>query len=369
MPDGLVPLPPLFVGPTAATALALVRSPLLSIAGKLRAALEPVLPPRSSPNDESVRAFMARRFGAELADAVIEPLLGGIYGQQTDRLSAHACLPRLRELEAQHGSVLLGIRRTIRANRRAGAPVAASVTLREGMASLPQALAARLAPRIVLRTPVRALHRHGTNRFALTTPSGTLTCNAVILATPAWATAPLLATIAPDAAAPLAALEHKAFVCVSLGFHRRAVPHPLDGTGWLRGRTDERPTLACTWASQKWWGRAPDDHVLVRSMLAFDGAPDADFVAAACADLRDVLGVTTRPLLVRVHRVPRATPIYEVGHEARMGTALAATHAAGALALAGNAYAGVGVPDCGASGEAAARGVLQALARSAARAA
>lgn len=359
-PGGLVPLPPVFAGASAATALALATTPLLSLRGKVRVALEPFVPARRDPDDESVRAFVARRFGGELADRVIEPLVGGIHGHDTARLSALGCLPRLRALEDAHGSVTIAMRRLLRERRRHGrAALPPAVTFRRGMASLPEALHRTIGDRIRFETPARRIDRTR-DGFTIDTPRGAVDCDGVVLAAPAWQAPALVEQLSPELASVLADIRHKALACVTLAFERGDVPRPLDGTGWVRGAGDPRTTLACTWSSAKWWERAPHGFVLLRCILPPDGEPE-DLIAAALADLRDLLGVRASPYLTRVRRIPRATPIYAVGHGALAARAHAAAEAVGALALAGNAWGGVGVPDCGSSGEAAAHAVLTRL--------
>jgi oxygen-dependent protoporphyrinogen oxidase len=233
------------------------------------------------------------------------------------------------------------------------------VTLRRGMGSLTDAMARGLGVRCA--TTVERIVRVGEG-FRVETVGGAIECDGVVMAVPAWRIPPLVEAIAPALAADLATVAHKALDCVTLGWQRREIPHPLDGTGWVRAAGDARPTLACTWASQKWPERAPSGFVLLRSVLALPGGDDGDLVAAARADLRDLLGVTAWPAFTCVRRLPRATPIYEVGHAQLAARMVARAAELGAFALAGNAYGGVGVPDCVASGEDAARAVLAALA-------
>jgi oxygen-dependent protoporphyrinogen oxidase len=361
--DALVPMPPILgpLGPAATWAF--LRSPLLSFAGKLRAAVEPLVPRRSSGDDESLADFAVRRFGPELASAVLEPLLAGIYGAETHRLSAHACVPRLCELERAHGSVVLGMQKALRARRRsrergvlALPPV---VTLRRGMESLPATAARGLG--IELGVAASALVRAG-HGFRLATTHGTLACDGVVLATPAWRLPAVVEGLAPDLAADLARIAHKRLDVVTLAYRRSDVPHPLDGTGWVRAAEDPRATAACTWASEKWPERAPAGFVVMRSVLTAPAPDDAALVAGARADLADLLGVKAEPTLVRVRRLPRATPIYPVGHLLLVERIAARAAELGAVALAGNAYRGVGIPDCIASGERAAAAVLATLA-------
>ncbi len=360
--DALVPIPPILgpLGPAAAWEF--LRSPLLSLGGKVRAALEPLVPRRRDESDESIADFVVRRFGRELAGAVLDPLLGGLYGADTQRLSMATCLPRLCELERVHGSVVLGMRHALRARRRrarAGEVVLPpAVTLRRGMGSLPDAAARGLG--VELGVAAWSLARMG-DGFRVGTTKGEIGCDAVVLATPAWTLPALLEPLAPDLAADLATIAHKRLDVVTLAWRRSEIPHLLDGTGWVRAVGDPRPTAACTWASEKWPERAPRGFVLTRSVLAAPALSDDDLVAAARGDLADLLGVTAEPSLIRVRRIARATPIYEVGHGDLVARVRERTAALGAVALAGNAYRGVGVPDCLASGEDAAGAVLRAL--------
>lgn len=359
-PGGLVPLPPVFAGASASTAIAIATTPLLSLRGKVRVALEPFVPGRRDPEDESVRSFVARRFGGELADKVIEPLVGGIHGHDTARLSALGCLPRLRALEEAHGSVTLAMRRLLRERRRHGrAATPPAVTFRRGMASLPEALHRTIGDHVRFDTPARRIARTR-DGFTIDTRHGAIDCDGVVLATPAWQAPALVEQLSPELASILADVRHKALACVTLAFERGQVPRALDATGWVRGAGDQRTTLACTWSSAKWWERAPHGYVLLRCILPVDGEPE-DLVAAARADLRDLLGIRAEPYLTRIRKMPRATPIYAVGHRTLAARAHAAAEAVGALALAGNAYGGVGVPDCGTSGEKAAAAVLSRL--------
>lgn len=358
----LVPMPPILgpLGPAATWAF--LRSPLLSFAGKLRAIVEPLVPRRSSGDDESLAGFAARRFGPELASAVLEPLLAGIYGAETHRLSAHACVPRLCELERMHRSVVFGMQkalRTRRRNRAAGALVLPPVvTLRRGMESLPATAARGLG--VELGVAASGLV-HAGRGFRLATTHGALACDGVVLATPAWRLPALVESVAPDLAADLARVAHKRLDVVTLAYRRSDVPHPLDGTGWVRATGDPRATAACTWASEKWPERAPAGWVLLRSVLTAPDLDDAALVASARDDLADLLGVKAAPALVRTRRLPRATPIYALGHPELVARIAARAAELGAVALAGNTYGGVGIPDCVASGERAAAAVLAAL--------
>jgi oxygen-dependent protoporphyrinogen oxidase len=189
--------------------------------------------------------------------------------------------------------------------------------------------------------------------------------DAVVLAVPAFAAAPLLDGVDGKLAELHREIPYASSVVVSLAFARTDVV-PLDGYGYLVPRTEGSDVLACTWSSQKWEGRAPDEFVLVRVYAGRYGGRDLSveddqaLVALAQEELRP-LGVVAEPTLTRVHRWPLGMPQYVLGHPERVDAINRAVERHPGLALAGAAYRGVGIPDCIASGEAAAESVAQAL--------
>jgi oxygen-dependent protoporphyrinogen oxidase len=363
--DGvLVRLPQMFAPSPRTVVREVLQTPLLTFRGKLRIGGEPFVRKARDGRDESVGAFVTRRFGRELLESVVAPLIGGIYGGDADSLSAEACLPRLRALERQHGSVALGMRRMLRARQRRVTReevLPPMVSLQDGMETLPATLAARLGPRLSFGVAVERISRRADGRFGLATSAGDLTCDGVVLAVPAWRAPALLETLAPDVAAPLAALPHMALDCVTLAWDDRAIPALPAGTGFVTAPVGSRPTIACTWASRKWPGRAAPGFTLVRSVLSQPDAANTDVETLALRDLRELLGIDAPPALVRVRRHPRATPIYRVGWGEEVAAMRARARALGAFALAGNAHGGVGIPDCVRSGELAAEAVLADL--------
>ena len=356
----LHPLPEGLTGMIPTSLEALETSELLSAAGKARFAAEPDVAPRSAADDESVAGFVSRRFGREAYDALVEPLMTGIYGGDGEQLSLRATFPQLRAIELEHGSVLRGL---------SAPPVSDRppfVSLRGGMGALVDALRDDLS-RTQLRTgrgATRVVLRAG--GFDVELEGETIPTNGVVLATPAFATADLVAELDPQLAEEHEQIPYASSVVVSLGFSRADVV-PLDGYGYVVPRAEGGDVLACTWSSQKWEHRAPEEAVLLRVYMGRFGArdvtldPDDELVAAARAEV-EFLGVSARPLLVRVHRWPLGMPQYVIGHPDRLERIETALIAHPGLAVAGAAYHGVGIPDCIASGEAAAESVAGALA-------
>ena len=337
----LHPLPqPSFLG-IPLTSEARARYDLLSPAGRDRLALEPAIPPRLDEEDESVGAFFRRRFGDEAADLIAQPLLGGIHAGNIDQLSMRALFPSLLAREREHGSVTSAGRSDAGATSlEHGGPFS---SLRGGMATLVNAIVAALPPgSIAFGSPVRTL--------------ASLDARCIILALPAYAAVPLIAPLDGEAAALAEAVPYVSPVSVSLAWPRAAVPHPLDGTGFVVSRrySDARIT-ACTWVSSKWEARAPESHVLLRAFAGGAQDPaaidltDEALVAVVGDDLRRVLGITAAPLLARVYRWPRTGAQHVVGHLDRVAE-IERRLAPHGVFVTGSGFRAVGIPDCIADG-------------------
>jgi oxygen-dependent protoporphyrinogen oxidase len=324
-------------------------------------ALDLVLPRRDESSDESVAAFVRRRLGREALERAAQPLLGGIYTADAERLSLAATMPRFLELERRHRSLILGLRAEARGRARAasGARYALFAAPRDGMGTLVTGLARRLPEGVVrLRTSVAGLERRG-ERWTLGTGGEPLTADAIVLATPAQATAALLESLDPALAAPLRAIDYASSATVTLAY-RSADAERLCGFGFVVPAIEKSPLLACTFASRKFPGRAPDGYELLRAFVGGALRPDLvdldddRLVNTVRAELAALLAITAPPVLTRVRRYRRAMPQYAVGHLDRIAMIEARCAALPGIALAGAAYRGVGVPDCVRSGEAAA---------------
>jgi len=368
LPDGFLLLAPARLVP-------FVGSSLFSWPGKLRMALDLVLPRRAGTGDESLASFVTRRLGREALERVAEPLVAGIYTAVPERLSLAATMPRFLALERQHRSLILGLRKSAGAGEVRGASGARwslFVTLAGGMGELVEALAGRLPPGAVrLGARVTGLARQvGEVAWQVRlADGGALAADAVVLAGPAPRMAPLVEGFDPELARGLGAIGYASSATVSLAYPRAAIRHPLDGFGVVVPRSEGRATLACTFSSVKYPGRAPAGAVLLRAFLRDRRGEILDRDDAALAELAEqdlgaYLGIEGRPLLTRVSRHPAAMPQYEVGHLERILALEARLAAWSGLALAGAAYRGVGISDCVRSGEESAERLLAALAGS-----
>lgn len=368
--DGrLHPLPEGFMllAPTAFRPLA--TSSLFSWRGKLRMAADLVLPRRTGDAaDESLASFVTRRFGREALERAAQPLVGGIYTADPARLSLAATMPRFLEMERRDRSVILGMRRQSRAAATgdSGARWTLFASFRDGMQTLVEALAARLpagavrvGARVVGLTPARP-----SGWLVMLEGGEVILAGGVVLATPAYGAAAMLRPLDPALADALDAIRHASSAIVTLAYARSDIPHPLDGFGFVVPAIEGCPLIAGSFSSVKYAGRAPEGAVLLRVFCGGALAEhlmdhsDAELVAIARRELAVLLGVRAEPRLVRVRRYVRAMPQYDVGHLDRVRGIEDAVARLPGLSVAGNAYRGVGIPDCIHSGESAAERVV-----------
>jgi protoporphyrinogen/coproporphyrinogen III oxidase len=359
LPDGFQLLAPTRLAP-------FVTSSLFSWPGKLRMALDLVLP-RGAGDDESLGDFVRRRLGAEALERVAQPLVAGIYTADPDDLSLAATMPRFLELERTQRSIILALWRATRRAPQAGTSGARwslFVTFKDGMGELVTTLAGRLpAGAVMLKQRVAALERRGVG-WRVATEAGSFDADRVIIGAESHAAGRMLRYVDPTLATLLGEIAYSSAATVTFGYRRADVPHPLDGFGFVVPRSEGRTLLAGTFSSVKYPGRAPEGHVLVRGFLggmldaAVLQADDATLVARARADLAAALGITAAPRLTRVSRWPASMPQYRVGHLARVETIERRVAALPGLHLAGGAYRGVGIADCVRSAEASAERAL-----------
>ena len=352
-----------------------VQTPLFSLTAKLRMAAEIFLPRGALNGDESLGAFVGRRFGAEALERVAQPLVGGIYAADPDQLSLSATMPRFKEMERFRRSIILSMvseqrRRVRNPETGSGARWSLFVTLAAGMQELIDRIASRLPEGCVrLKTPIKRLIRHTDKKlWTLTAGSNeSHEVDGVILATPSFQTADLLGGFASGAADDLKQIPYASTATVSLAFRQKDFPRPLDSFGFVVPAIESRKIMACTFSSLKYPGRAPEGHVLLRAFVGGSLQPklfeddDAIMEANVRDELASLLGVVAQPVFFRVWRHPNSMPQYNVGHQARIQRIEAQLAQLPGLALAGSAYHGVGIADCIRTGEEAAEKIVNHL--------
>ena len=370
LPDGLMFLIPTKLIPTAFTRL-------FSIPTKIRMGLELLHPPRPHGDaDESVATLVERHFGKEAVDRLADPLLSGIYGGDATQLSARTVLPKLVEMETEYGSLtrgMLAAHKKMRTNAHAAAhkngnnpaagngkprpPRSIFTSLRGGMQQFIDALVARLQPASVrLNAPVSKLTRAGSG-WSVTAGEITELFDSVIIASPAWAAASLLSPIDAELGENLGAIPYSSSITLNLVYDESQLGLLPDGFGFLVPASEGRAMLACTFVHRKFLGRTQSGKAVLRAFLGgmknedLLSEPDEVLIATVRRELREilgdkVLGPLVEPEHVQVSRWRRSMAQYAVGHQERMQRITARVAALPGLRLAGNAYEGIGIPDC-----------------------
>ncbi|MGB9074733.1 MAG: protoporphyrinogen oxidase [Terriglobales bacterium] len=362
MPDGLMFMVPTKILPT-------VFSPLFSLRTKMRMAAEWFHPPRKASADESVAQLVERHYGPEMVDRLADPLLSGVYGGEASQLSVRAVLARFAEMEAKHGSLgraMLAARKKMAgAARRPAPPLFTS--LKDGMQQMVDALVARLDSK-ALRTsaPVQSVIPQD-DGWTVSAGYQSDHFDALIIATPAQAASALLQLADENLARELGEIGYSSSVTVTLGYDenvRRSLP---PGFGFLVPRSEGRRMLAATFVHNKFPHRAPENRAIVRCFLG--GARDEEILDSSedqilrivRNELQQIIGLAAEPLFTRVYKWKAAMAQYAVGHLERLQRIAAQQQKFPGLALAGNGFNGIGVPDCVRSGTEAATKVLAAI--------
>jgi oxygen-dependent protoporphyrinogen oxidase len=407
LPEGIILMVPTRMLPFAL-------SGLVSWPGKVRMGLDLVLPRGGAATggpagaagpalDESLGDFVRRRLGKEALQRIAEPIVAGIHAGDPEQMSVRATFPMFLDMEREHRSLILAMLKRRKARQKAaaargGAPGAGGrgvsgagpgapggtrppgprsyfYSFTTGLQDLSDAIVASLPPeRLHSGVAVKAMAecgagcgaRAGSGTYALQLSDGSrVVADAVVLATPAWASGDLLRAVAPLVAADLSSIEYVTTATASVAFRREQVGHDLKGFGFVVPRAEDRPVMATTWSSSKFDGRAPDGCVLLRSFLGRAGREaaaqldDDEMAKVVRAELREIMGISAEPEFVEIFRWPRGMPQYRVGHVDLVAHIEAAVARVPGVELAGGAYHGIGIGDCLREGAAAADRALE----------
>jgi len=378
LPDGLMLLVPTRLWP-------MVTTPLLPLRSKLAMAAEWFASPPSDLEvaDESVASFVTRHFGRAMLENIADPLLAGVYGGDSGRLSVRSILPRFWEMERKHGSLTRATLQAMRRRREAltngsevgtgprsspGGALPLFMTLKGGLAQLTDTLIGHLEQshislgrRVLGIDPVS----EGGARYALRCDDGAAhKFDAVVLALPTHEACRLLTAVNPALARLLGEIPYSSSMTVSLGYEAGTAAQLPPGFGFLVPRKEKRRMLACTFVHGKFKHRAPEGKALLRCFLGGSRDPevlklsDDEVVPMVRQEIREILGFTAEPRFARVHRWPSSMAQYVVGHAERVSAIQTELEKHPGLYLAGNAYSGIGISDCIRTGRAAAERAL-----------
>jgi protoporphyrinogen/coproporphyrinogen III oxidase len=356
LPDGLMLLVPTRLWPVVST-------PLLPLSSKLAMAGEWFARPRrDAPEDESVADFVTRHFGRALLDNIADPLLAGVYGGDSGRLSMRSVLARFWKMEREDGSLTRATLRAVRQRRSSSSSTPPLfMTLRGGLSLLTGKLASELDPSgIWLGRRAQMIERKGSVYQVKLDDGMAFDADAVILSLPAHAASRLLTSLSAKLAGLLAEIPYSSAMTVSLGFRSEDVAGLPAGFGFLVPAKEGRRLLACTFVDRKFPGSAPEGKALVRCFMGGSrdpevlGVSDAEALAIVRRELDEILGLKAEPLFARIHRWPNSMAQYTVGHEARVHAIEAELEKLPGIYVSGNAYSGIGISDCIRTGKAAA---------------
>ena len=347
----LVPLPDGIMMVVPTKLMPLIGTSLFSWETKIRMGLEFFRRPNGKHPDRSVYDFLMDHYGQESIDYLAEPLLAGVYGGDPKQMSVNSVLSRFAEIESKYGSLTRGVLAAPKPPKTSG-PKSFLWTLKNGLGELIEKL--RPSADVV----------HGTVEELQQNPSGFrarvngdwMEADNVVLAAPAGDSAKLLGSSSPGLADLLSEIPYTSSITMSLGYRKDTFDHPLKGHGFLVPKLERKYLMGCTWVGNKFSHRVPDDMVLLRCFVGGNGLALADdeLVAAARSELGGIMGLQAQPVFHSIARWPNAMAQYTVGHQQRVERIEAIVETIPGLHLAGNAYRGIGIPDCVKTGKDAA---------------
>jgi oxygen-dependent protoporphyrinogen oxidase len=349
IPEGFYLMVPGRLGPW-------IKTPLISLRGKLRVLMDLFLP-RAPHGDESLASFVRRRLGREVLERLAQPLVAGIYGADPEQLSLQSTMPQFPDLEKEHRSLLLGMRsqrKRMATKGSSGARYSLFYSFKGGLQRLPDAVIKAITPHvdIQLGTQATTVDQSDDGQWHVTTSNGTRhTADVLIMAVPAWQAASLLADCVPDLAATLREIPYGSVATINLGYRKEQIAKLPDASGFVVPRAESDSIIACTFAHQKYPDRVPDNLVLLRAFAGGSGREavldddDQALTRRVTAELSAWLDIKGEPAFIQLNRYNKCMAQYTLGHKERLAQirSIEKTHAD--LALIGNAYEGIGIPD------------------------
>lgn len=333
-------------------------SGLLTLSGRLRVIYEIWAGGAINP-DETLEEFATRRLGSEAFDRLIDPMASGVFAGDARKLSLKSCFPRIAEVETEYGSLIRGLLKLQKKARIKGSknkpgagPGGTLTSFGGGMSVLTDALAAQLGSRIRLNTAVQNISREGSRYLLQTTDGDEHESDILILAAPAHAQRRMLQAFDPNLAGLLGEIPYPPLSICCFGYRKQQLGQVLDGFGFLVPSKEKRAVLGTLVDSNIFPGRAPEDSILLRSMVGGARKPelarlaDEELISRVQADLKDILGVNAEPDFIRIFRHARAIPQYNVGHAVRLQSLEEKLQVHPGLILTGNAFKGVSLNDC-----------------------
>ena len=366
MPDGLSLMIPTKFLPFALT-------PLFSLPGKIRMALDLLIPRKEGDSDESLASFVRRRMGEEALSKMAEPMLAGIYASDPEKMSIGSTFPMFVETERKYRSLIIGMLARKKAmlmnsSKHPTTSYSLFMTLKDGLGEMVDAVIKK-SPNVQFKSgaKVAALEKKEDGWHAKLEDGWECQADAIILATPAAITSKILYPIAPDSAELLNRIHYVTTATVTLGYKKEGFSHSLDGFGFVVPKAEGCSILACTWTSSKFPHRAPEGHVMLRCYLG--GAIQEEIAEKDSEtleklvrdDLQKIMGIKETPVFCKVFQNHKSNVQYHVNHSERIDAIMENLKNFPGLFLTGSAYHGIGIPDCIQDGNQTAESVFEFL--------
>jgi len=363
----LVPVPEGFLMLAPSKILPFLKTPLFSWQGKLRMLMDLFISKKEA-SDESLASFVRRRFGNEALERIAQPMIGGVYTADPEKLSLRATMPQFIELEEKYGSVIKGMSYNRKENEGdTGARYSQFLSFKNGMGTLTDAIENKLSKGTASLNEAVTAIVHMDNGWNVLTEKRTIDASGVIITTPSYHAASLIQNIDPSLQSDLLSIEYASSAVIILAYKREDISHDLNGFGFVVPEVEKSDLIACSFSSVKFEGRAPEGHVLLRAFVGGALNPgicdleDAIMIKKVEKELSQILGISSSTEFTIIKRYPNAMPQYHVGHMELIERIKEKINRHQGLEIAGNAYSGVGIPDCVHSGEQAAEAILKDL--------
>jgi oxygen-dependent protoporphyrinogen oxidase len=336
--------------------------PFISWPGRLRMACEPLVPRWRGPGDESIGHFIRRRFGSETLEKIGQPMMSAMYGGDVDRLSLEAAFPRFKIMEEKHRSIVFALRAGMKKKTTSGAAEQTAsgpryslfLTLKSGLDVVVRTLCDRISPAVKMLSGTPAVYLKPNNGcWVVGLADGRiLNADKVCVSLPAPAAANLFKQYQPDLAGLLSGIQYESVVTVNMVFRKQDIPLTIGGFGFVVPVTEKRNVIGCTFSTLKFQSRTREDFFALRLFLGGSQNPrlyelsDLAIEMIAREELKVTTGITVPPENLFINRYPSAMPQYQVGHLDRVATIEKTAAQYPGLFLTGNAYRGLGIPDC-----------------------
>lgn len=330
--------------------LGFILSDYLSVPARLRLMAEVLLPHRAGDTEETVAEFSNRHFGPEFTERVIEPLVGGLYAGLASQLSTEAVFPKLLEMERTYGSLIVAILVSWLKNRKA--PIRRLFSWKNGIGTLPMALADTLSDDIATSVAVKRIRRGASGFVVEALDSQTVSARSVIIATQPHVAAGLLEGIDDAGAACAADIAAPPLAVAFLGYRRDQVDHPLDGLGYLTPPSEGRNLSGALFCTTMFSERAPQGHVALSAYLGGARAPGLalcppeDIIAMVQEEFKDLLGARGKPVVAQVRQWPQGLPQLTPNHVDRYKILKGISERVPGLYVTGNFLAGPAIASC-----------------------